>query len=314
MSNADTQRGAILAIHGLNAVAALRLAAVARASYAAAVARRWRWRARARRRVLRRRAVVVAASTERAAGVAWLVQGNYAGWALGPRRRRRSSSTAVVRAFMFLQALACVDGAGRAAPLTWERGDDGNLLEGGRSRGRRSGRQSRTWRGGRAGGGGAVYAVAAGVGFVPAVVDDIWGRMRRGAARVARVGVVFIQAGVACGTALGRFRARNAGVAARRATRGGPCLGGLHAGDGRPSSGPTPSAARRSRARRRSASSAPLAEQASAGGVAVAGAWGGGSRSRRRRDAGRGAPERVRRSVCAAWLPCCWRGRCFAYG
>ena len=39
MSNADTQRGAILAIHVLNAVAALlRLAAVARASYAAAVA------------------------------------------------------------------------------------------------------------------------------------------------------------------------------------------------------------------------------------------------------------------------------------
>merc|ERR1711965_362503 len=39
MSNADTQRGAVLAIHVLNAVAALlRLAAVARASYAAAVA------------------------------------------------------------------------------------------------------------------------------------------------------------------------------------------------------------------------------------------------------------------------------------
>merc|ERR1719311_1761740 len=39
MSNADTQRGAVFAIHVLNAVAALlRLAAVARASYAAAVA------------------------------------------------------------------------------------------------------------------------------------------------------------------------------------------------------------------------------------------------------------------------------------
>ena len=112
MSNADTQRGAILAIHVLNAVAALlRLAAVARASYAAAVASSLALGAGTSLVVASYAAVplVWLPSGERAAGVAWLVQGNYAGWALGA-----AAMPAVVvdgksfGHFMFLQALACV--------------------------------------------------------------------------------------------------------------------------------------------------------------------------------------------------------------
>ena len=112
MSNADTQRGAILAIHGLNAVAALlRLAAVARASYAAAVASSLALGAGTSLVVASYAAVPLLwlPPQERAAGVAWLVQGNYAGWALGA-----AATPAVVvdgasfGRFVFFQALACV--------------------------------------------------------------------------------------------------------------------------------------------------------------------------------------------------------------
>ena len=112
MSNADTQRGAILAIHVLNAVAALlRLAAVARASYAAAVASSLALGAGTSLVVASYAAVPLLwlPQQERAAGVAWLVQGNYAGWALGA-----AATPAVVvdghsfGHFMFLQALVCV--------------------------------------------------------------------------------------------------------------------------------------------------------------------------------------------------------------
>ena len=112
MSNADTQRGAVLAIHVLNAVAALlRLAAVARASYAAAVASSLALGAGTSLVVASYAAVPLLwlPQQERAAGVAWLVQGNYAGWALGA-----AATPAVVvdgksfGRFVFFQALACV--------------------------------------------------------------------------------------------------------------------------------------------------------------------------------------------------------------
>ena len=134
MSNADTQRGAVLAIHVLNAVAALlRLAAVARASYAAAVASSLALGAGTSLVVASYAAVPLLwlPSGERAAGVAWLVQGNYAGWALGAAATPAVVVDPFVRAFYVPPgARLRRDGAGRAAPLAWERGDDGTVARG----------------------------------------------------------------------------------------------------------------------------------------------------------------------------------------
>ena len=192
MSNADTQRGAILAIHGLNAVAALlRLAAVAEGNYAAAPPpRRWRW-ARARLLVVASYAAVPLLwlpQQERAAGVAWLVQGNYA-W-VGPRgrgdaggRRRRP----VVRAIRVPPgARVRRDGAGRAAPPARERGDAGAVAR--RGAAGRAGNAREDHRGP-----GAAAALDSGVRLVRGRGGrrlrragrrgrHIWGRVRCGAA------------------------------------------------------------------------------------------------------------------------------------
>ena len=182
MSNADTQRGAVLAIHVLNAVAALlRLAAVARASYAAAVASSLALGAGTSLVVASYAAVPLLwlPQQERAAGVAWLVQGNYAGWALGA-----AATPAVVvdghsfGRFMFLQALACVVMVPVAQLLLpGSAATTEPLLEGPpvarATLGKTIADLARRPRWCVAC---AAYAVSAGVGFaVPAVVDDIFG-------------------------------------------------------------------------------------------------------------------------------------------
>ena len=244
MSNADTQRGAVLAIHVLNAVAALlRLAAVARASYAAAVASSLALGAGTSLVVASYAAVPLLwlPQQERAAGVAWLVQGNYAGWALGA-----AATPAVVvdghsfGRFVFLQALACVVMVPVAqlllpgsAPTTEP------LLEGPpvarATLGKTIADLARRPRWIVACG---AYAVAAGVGFaVPAVVDDIFGDVCGAAPRrAARVGVVFILAGVACGALLGRFpcEKRRRPLLVALLAVGALALGGLHAATERP--------------------------------------------------------------------------------
>jgi MFS family permease len=245
MSNADTQRGAVLAIHVLNAVAALlRLAAVARASYAAAVASSLALGAGTSLVVASYAAVPLLwlPQQERAAGVAWLVQGNYAGWALGA-----AATPAVVvdghsfGRFVFLQALACVVMVPVAQLLLpGSAATREPLLDAGPPVARATlgktiadlARRPR-W---------IVaclsYAVAAGVGFaVPAVVDDIFGDVCGAAPRrAARVGVVFILAGVGCGALLGRFpcEKRRRPLLVALLAVGALALGGLHAATARP--------------------------------------------------------------------------------
>ena len=84
----------------------------------------------------------------------------------------------------------------------------------------------------------ASYAIAAGVGFaVPAVVDDIFGDVCGAAPRrAARVGVVFILAGVANGALLGRFpcEKRRRPLLVALLAVGALALGGLHAATARP--------------------------------------------------------------------------------
>ena len=244
MSNADTQRGAVLAIHVLNAVAALlRLAAVARASYAAAVASSLALGAGTSLVVASYAAVPLLwlPQQERAAGVAWLVQGNYAGWALGA-----AATPAVVvdghsfGRFVFLQALACVVMVPVAQLLLpGSAATREPLLEGPpvarATLGKTIADLARRPRWCVAC---ASYAVAAGVGFaVPAVVDDIFGDVCGAAPRrAARVGVVFILAGVACGALLGRFpcEKRRRPLLVALLAVGAVALGGLHAATARP--------------------------------------------------------------------------------
>ena len=244
MSNADTQRGAVLAIHVLNAVAALlRLAAVARASYAAAVASSLALGAGTSLVVASYAAVPLLwlPSGERAAGVAWLVQGNYAGWALGA-----AATPAVVvdgksfGHFMFLQALACVvmvpvaqlllpGSAATREPLL-----EGPLVARA-TLGKTIADLARRPRWIVAC---LSYAIAAGVGFaVPAVVDDIFGDVCGAAPRrAARVGVVFILAGVACGALLGRFpcEKRRRPLLVALLALGAVALAALHVATARP--------------------------------------------------------------------------------
>lgn len=213
MSNVDTQRGAILATHVLNAVAAvLRFASVFRGSYIAAVASSLLLGAGTSLVVASYAAVpqLWLPSDERAAGVAFIVQGNYFGWALGAA----ATPAAVVdgesfRRFMGLQAIICImalpvarlllpSSDDRATPLleapTVARATIGKTCADLVKRPR--------WCIAC-----VAYAIAAGVGFaVPAVVDDIFGDVCGAAPRrAARVGVIFILSGVACGGLLGRF-------------------------------------------------------------------------------------------------------------
>ena len=244
MSNADTQRGAILAIHVLNAVAALlRFAAVARASYAAAVASSLALGAGTSLVVASYAAVPLLwlPQQERAAGVAWLVQGNYAGWALGA-----AATPAVVvdghsfGRFVFFQALACVvmvpvaqlllpGSAATREPLL-----EGPLVARA-TLGKTIADLARRPRWCVAC---AAYAVSAGVGFaVPAVVDDIFGDVCGAAPRrAARVGVVFILAGVACGALLGRFpcEKRRRPLLVALLALGAVALAALHVATARP--------------------------------------------------------------------------------
>ena len=244
MSNADTQRGAILAIHVLNAVAALlRFAAVARASYAAAVASSLALGAGTSLVVASYAAVPLLwlPQQERAAGVAWLVQGNYAGWALGA-----AATPAVVvdghsfGRFVFFQALACVVMVPVAQLLLpGSAATREPLLEGPpvarATLGKTIADLARRPRWIVACG---AYAIAAGVGFaVPAVVDDIFGDVCGAAPRrAARVGVVFILAGVAAGALLGRFpcEKRRRPLLVALLAAGALALGGLHAATARP--------------------------------------------------------------------------------